>query len=295
MDIDDLDNDEDDILDDLVNLESRFYTQGYEEGHAHGALHGIYEGRALGQEKAFELWEEVGYYEGFAEVWVELLSESKMGNRDLRARNHASQLLELITSFPRINPSSNSSSIQPSSQTFSSSLRNTDTSSPGPTNSGSNHQPLPLNQNHPITHPPLAKETSNSHFTTPDSERPTRPHHVYISQTFEPDSHTHPTTHDSDEHAHILGDLPPKMENRKVEGKNSQSPELDLLALLNSIRAKYKLLCASLNLHPRLVQSSTNTGKSDPTNSGNNSGIDTPFTSGMGGLLSGVDTKKLGF
>ncbi|EIW65842.1 hypothetical protein TREMEDRAFT_18648, partial [Tremella mesenterica DSM 1558] len=204
----------DDILDDLVNLESRFYTQGYEEGHAHGALHGIYEGRALGQEKAFELWEEVGYYEGFAEVWVELLSESNM-----------------------------------------------------------------------------AKQTSNSHSTNPDSEKPTRPHYDYLSRTDDPDSHTHPATHYSDGH----GDQPPKMKNGKEEGINSQSPELDLLALLNSIRAKYKLLCASLNLHPRLVQSSTNTGKSDTPQLGYTSGIDTPFTSGMGGLLSGVDTKKLGF
>jgi hypothetical protein len=50
-----------------------FYASGYAEGFAHGALHGTFEGRALGKEKAFELWEEVGYYEGVAGFWKECL------------------------------------------------------------------------------------------------------------------------------------------------------------------------------------------------------------------------------
>lgn len=51
----------------------RFYAEGYESGHAHGRLHGLFEGRALGQEKAWEIWEEVGFYEGFAEYWLGVL------------------------------------------------------------------------------------------------------------------------------------------------------------------------------------------------------------------------------
>jgi hypothetical protein len=49
----------------------RFYTAGHDDGFAHGQLHGRFEGRALGQEKCFELWEEVGYYQGWAEFWLE--------------------------------------------------------------------------------------------------------------------------------------------------------------------------------------------------------------------------------
>lgn len=52
-----------------------FYASGFEGGHAHGALHGTFEGRALGKEKAFELWEEVGYYAGIAQFWLAVLGE----------------------------------------------------------------------------------------------------------------------------------------------------------------------------------------------------------------------------
>jgi Essential protein Yae1, N terminal len=47
----------------------RFYDAGYEDGFAHGRIHGLIEGRALGREKGFEMWEELGYYEGFANMW----------------------------------------------------------------------------------------------------------------------------------------------------------------------------------------------------------------------------------
>lgn len=96
-----------DVLDDLTNLESKFYDEGYADGFAHGALHGLYEGRALGQEKAYELWEEVGYYEGFARTYLDLLPPAGgPAPRSSRALSHARQLLELIGSFPTSNPSS---------------------------------------------------------------------------------------------------------------------------------------------------------------------------------------------
>lgn len=53
-----------------------FYNSGFQEGFAHGALHGTFEGRALGKEKAFELWEEVGYYEGMGLFWKDLLKST---------------------------------------------------------------------------------------------------------------------------------------------------------------------------------------------------------------------------
>ena len=52
----------------------RFYTAGYEDGYAHGRLHGLIEGRALGAEKGFELWEELGFYEGAARLWTTVFS-----------------------------------------------------------------------------------------------------------------------------------------------------------------------------------------------------------------------------
>ena len=54
-------------------MRARFYKKGFEEGFEHGKLHGIFEGRALGREKAFELWEEIGFYEGQARIWQAVL------------------------------------------------------------------------------------------------------------------------------------------------------------------------------------------------------------------------------
>lgn len=57
---------------------SSFYDQGYEDGYTHGRIHGLIEGRALGREKGFEMWEELGFYEGFALLWrVTLTSLSR--------------------------------------------------------------------------------------------------------------------------------------------------------------------------------------------------------------------------
>lgn len=53
----------------------RFYKAGYDAGYEHGQAHGIFEGRALGQEKGFEVWEELGYYLGQARFWKEVVSK----------------------------------------------------------------------------------------------------------------------------------------------------------------------------------------------------------------------------
>lgn len=64
----------------LTTLEEQFYAQGVAEGTPHGELHGLFEGRALGREKGWELWEEVGYYEGMATLWrAVLLAQAKPG------------------------------------------------------------------------------------------------------------------------------------------------------------------------------------------------------------------------
>ncbi|THG96531.1 hypothetical protein EW026_g5318 [Hermanssonia centrifuga] len=90
-------------LESLVNVEQSFYDEGYKDGFAHGRIHGLIEGRALGREKGFEMWEELGFYEGFALMWKSILEAQ--GRREDRAANNIRHLLDLIFQFPRMNPS----------------------------------------------------------------------------------------------------------------------------------------------------------------------------------------------
>ena len=64
----------------LAFMNDRFYDEGYQDGYAHGRIHGLIEGRELGREKGFEMWEEIGFYEGFATMW-KLIHESQ-GRKD---------------------------------------------------------------------------------------------------------------------------------------------------------------------------------------------------------------------
>ncbi|KIM35588.1 hypothetical protein M413DRAFT_449638 [Hebeloma cylindrosporum] len=90
-------------LESLVNVEQTFYDEGYQNGFSHGRIHGLIEGRALGREKGFEMWEELGFYEGFAKTWMAVLV--KQGKSDERASQHIRYLLDTISHFPRVNPS----------------------------------------------------------------------------------------------------------------------------------------------------------------------------------------------
>ncbi|KAJ4482388.1 hypothetical protein J3R30DRAFT_3459052 [Lentinula aciculospora] len=99
---------EDFDLESLVNLEQSFYNAGYSDGFTHGRIHGLIEGRALGREKGFEMWEELGFYEGSALMWHAVYVSQ--GKEDDRAFHHIKQLLELISQFPRVNPSSSDGS-----------------------------------------------------------------------------------------------------------------------------------------------------------------------------------------
>ncbi|RPD55275.1 DUF1715-domain-containing protein [Lentinus tigrinus ALCF2SS1-7] len=100
-------------LEDLVNVEQTFYEDGYKDGYAHGRVHGLIEGRALGREKGFEMWEELGFYEGFALMWRAILGAQ--GGHDERTQNHIRHLLELIAQFPRVNPSAAAAASETSS------------------------------------------------------------------------------------------------------------------------------------------------------------------------------------
>ncbi|KAL4070421.1 hypothetical protein J3A83DRAFT_4094898 [Scleroderma citrinum] len=91
-------------LEELVHLEQTFYDAGYADGFAHGRIHGLIEGRELGREKGFEIWEEIGFYEGFALTW-KAIYDHQGNDKDRRAVHHINHLLELIQQFPTINPS----------------------------------------------------------------------------------------------------------------------------------------------------------------------------------------------
>jgi len=98
---------EDFDMESLVHLEQTFYDSGYEDGFAHGRIHGLIEGRALGREKGFEMWEELAFYEGFALTWKAIYTSQ--GRDDDRAAHHIRHLLDLISQFPRVNPSASDS------------------------------------------------------------------------------------------------------------------------------------------------------------------------------------------
>ncbi|KAF8919511.1 hypothetical protein CPB85DRAFT_1212490, partial [Mucidula mucida] len=89
-------------------LDVRFFDSGYTDGYEHGRIHGLIEGRALGREKGFEMWEELGYYEGFSRTWRAVLEREQKA--DSRAVTHIRHLLDLIDQFPRVNPSADDAS-----------------------------------------------------------------------------------------------------------------------------------------------------------------------------------------
>jgi len=62
-----------------LKKKTRFYQVGYEDGYKHGRLHGLIEGRALGADKGFELWEELGFYEGAARFWTTIAATDASG------------------------------------------------------------------------------------------------------------------------------------------------------------------------------------------------------------------------
>ncbi|GAA5829946.1 hypothetical protein JCM11251_007943 [Rhodosporidiobolus azoricus] len=90
-------------FDPLLSLESSFYSNGFNSGLPHGELHGLIEGRELGREKAWEIWEEIGYLEGSGRFWSEVCKRNGKGGRPAQ---NLEQLLQLVNSFPTSNDSS---------------------------------------------------------------------------------------------------------------------------------------------------------------------------------------------
>lgn len=75
-------------LDDVLDLEEKFYEEGYTEGQERSVKDNYLEGKAYGLQTGFQRFLVVGYIQGLIELWEK--DESKT------VKNHLSQLKSLI-------------------------------------------------------------------------------------------------------------------------------------------------------------------------------------------------------
>ena len=68
---------EEDLFDDILGLEDRFYDEGYKLGVADGTQAGHIEGRLFGLEKGFEKYVSMGKLHGRTSVWASRLPHSQ--------------------------------------------------------------------------------------------------------------------------------------------------------------------------------------------------------------------------
>lgn len=74
-----------DPLDDVFNLEGRFYSEGYRQGVQDGARAGRIEGRSFGMEKGFEKFLESGRLAGKSLVWANRLPKKNQQQQQASA------------------------------------------------------------------------------------------------------------------------------------------------------------------------------------------------------------------
>jgi hypothetical protein len=84
-------------------------------------------------------------------------------------------------------------------------------------------------------------------------------------------------------HAKVLIDLI----NQFPTQNTPEAGEIDLTTLVSNIRARYRLLCASLGVKPRLAAA--------PSTTSNEGGGEGNMVEGVEGPIKGVDTSKLKF
>lgn len=68
-----------DPLDDVLNIEERFYTEGYQQGLQDGVQAGRIEGRSFGMQKGFEKFLESGRLASKAIVWANRIPQRQDG------------------------------------------------------------------------------------------------------------------------------------------------------------------------------------------------------------------------
>ncbi|CAO1613824.1 unnamed protein product [Sympodiomycopsis kandeliae] len=242
-----------DPFDSINTLEDSAYKEGFSAGSSHGKLHGLFEGRQLGREKGFEIWDEVGFYEGTARFWkgvlakqVESVPAHLRSRKQVKQLQHLSGLETLIAAFP---------------------LKN---------RSGAQLEPTPASM--------LADagmtDAANGQSGVSASE----------------------------------GEMTAQDGDGLVEEENAEAlAQLDMSTLLERIRARYKVVCASLGIPARGLEEggdelvaesegdgdSTLTGTSTPTTSvqQQNSAGNTNKANKTSALIGGkmVDTTQLRF
>ncbi|KAL7337411.1 hypothetical protein BJY59DRAFT_758446 [Rhodotorula toruloides] len=174
-------------FDPLLDLEQQFYQRGFDAGLPHGELHGLFEGRELGREKAWELCEEVGYYEGMARLWKGILAaQGKDSGRCVQLQDEA---------FRRAGRPLSSSRVAADAGVCS-------------RRSGGDRTLL--------GHPLLASQSLDQ----------------ILSLVFQ-----FPTSNNSS----------------SLSSSSASNADIDIPALLSSLRSKYRTACATLGVRPRLV------------------------------------------
>lgn len=79
----------------------------------------------------------------------------------------------------------------------------------------------------------------------------------------------------------------------QAQGEPPDQKEADLPTLLSTIRARYRLLCTSLGVRPRMIAVNDGLGGENGDGSGTGNGIGTGEVEGIEGPMKGVDTRKL--
>ncbi|CAI2180484.1 8087_t:CDS:2 [Funneliformis geosporum] len=94
-------------LDDIVNIESMFIEFGREDGIKEGIKSGKLEGHILGCEKGYEISQEIGFYDGIAEMWLKIIVDKRWDitkhSINERIVKQLISLRELISLFPKEN------------------------------------------------------------------------------------------------------------------------------------------------------------------------------------------------
>lgn len=75
-----------------------------------------------------------------------------------------------------------------------------------------------------------------------------------------------------------------------IDIQEGQEKEVDMATLISTIRARYRLLCTSLNVRPRL-----NTAANAQGTDGVEGGVQSGVVEGIEGPMKGVDTRQLRF
>ncbi|EGU13011.1 hypothetical protein RTG_01052 [Rhodotorula toruloides ATCC 204091] len=196
-------------FDPLLDLEQQFYQRGFDAGLPHGELHGLFEGRELGREKAWELCEEVGYYEGMAKLWKGILAvQGKDSGRCVRSQWRCFSLavrMEALCGRGGFLPAVASLEVSDNGSRTAGANAGADS---GRSGSGRTLLGLPL---------PFITTASQS-----------------LDQILSLVSQF-PTTNDSSSLS------------------SPSNADIDIPALLSSLRSKYRTACASLGVRPRLV------------------------------------------